>query len=123
MKIVAERMRTLRESIKVSQLKLSKMVDVTQSAINRYEQGKTAVPDIVILKYADYFDVSADYLLGRTDKPQGMMYNYEPEILKSKMLRDDEWSEFIDACFDSRSPMNKRLKKMMLEMAQEGGRE
>jgi len=117
MKIVAERMRTLRESIKVSQLKLSKMVDVTQSGINRYEQGKTAVPDIVILKYADYFDVSADYLLGRTDKPQGMMYNYEPEILKSKILQEDEWSEFIEACFDPRSPMYKKLKETMMNMS------
>jgi hypothetical protein len=60
--------------------------------------------------------VSADYILGRTDKPEGMLFKHEPEILKRKIVREDEWADFIEACFDPRSPMNKRLKEMMMSM-------
>ena len=76
-----------------------------------------AVPDNVLLKYADFFDVSADYILGRTDKPEGAVFNNEPELLKQKMLRDDEWMDFVEACFDPRSPMNKKLKEVIMQMA------
>ncbi|MCL2563277.1 MAG: hypothetical protein FWE08_04500 [Oscillospiraceae bacterium] len=69
------------------------------------------------MKYADFFDVSADYILGRTDKPEGTIFSNEPELLKRKIIRDDEWSEFIEACFDPRSPMNKKLKEVMMQMA------
>jgi transcriptional regulator with XRE-family HTH domain len=109
---------SLRKSLNVSQLKLAKMTGISQSAIHRYELGKSSVPDSVIIKYADYFDVSADYILGRTDKPEGILYKHEPEVLKQNMIRENEWSEFIEACFDPRSPMNKKLKEMMLSMAE-----
>ena len=69
---------------------------------------------------SDYFDVSADYLLGRTDKPQGLLYSNEPKAFKQKVIREEEWGEFIEACFDPRSPMNKKLKEIMMQMA-EGG--
>ena len=75
------------------------------------------MPDTVLLKYAEFFDVSLDYIFGRTDKPEGKIFNNEPEILKRNILREDEWEDFVEACFDPRSPMNKRLKEMMLQMA------
>ena len=61
--------------------------------------------------------MSADYILGRTDKPESAVYNNEPELLKRKMVREDEWEDFVEACFDPRSPMNKKLKEMILRMA------
>jgi len=73
----------------------------------------------VIIKYADFFDVSADYILGRTDKPEGKLYNNEPELLRLSVIREGEWSGFIEACFDPRSPMNKKLKDLMLSMSGE----
>jgi hypothetical protein len=33
------------------------------------------------------------------------------------MVRDDEWMDFVEACFDPRSPMNKKLKEMIMQMA------
>jgi transcriptional regulator with XRE-family HTH domain len=92
--------------------KLSKSLDISQAAVNRYERNKSAVPDTVLLKYADFFDVSADYLLGRTDKPEGILFNNEPEILKRTAIREDEWEDFVEACFDLRFPMNKKLKEI-----------
>ena len=116
MEATSKRMSDLRTSINVSQARLAKELGISQSAINRYERNDAAVPDNVLLKYSNFFDVSADYILGRTDKPEGSVFNNEPELLKRKMLRGDEWEEFVEACFDPRSPLNKKLKEMILQM-------
>ena len=117
MEIVSERITNLRTSMSLSQLRLSKEFGISQSAINRYEHNQASVPDDVLLKYAEFFDVSADYILGRTDKPEGMIFKHEPELLKRKIVREDEWEDFVEACFDPRSPMNKKLKEMIMQMA------
>ena len=65
-----ERLRQLREERGVSQEKVSKELNVSRYAVYSYEKGKTAptLEGLVIL--ADYFDVTLDYLLGRTDTPR-----------------------------------------------------
>jgi len=120
MEAVAKRMFDLRTGVNLSQVKLSKALGISQAAVNRYERDQVSVPDTVLLKYADFFDVSADYLLGRTDKPEGTQYKHQPEILKKKIEQGEEFKEFIEACFDPRSPMNAKLKEMMFKLA-EGG--
>jgi len=117
MEIVSKRMLELRTGLNMSQMKLSKMLGISQAAINRYEHNQAAVPDNVLLKYAEFFNISLDYIFGRTDKPEGMTFNNEPEILRQKIIKEDEWMDFIEACFDPRSPMNKKLKEIMLKMA------
>ena len=116
MEITSERMFELRTSLNLTQAKLAKELGISQSAVNRYEHNESAVPDGVLLKYADFFDVSADYILGRTDNPEGAIFDNEPELLKRKMVHKDEWSDFIEACFDKRSPMNRKLKELMMQM-------
>ena len=61
MNTVGERLKTLREEMGLSQKKMAELLDVTQPSINRYEHGK-AVPIEVLIGYADYFDVSMDYI-------------------------------------------------------------
>ena len=75
MKIIGERLRSLRESVRLSQAKLAKEFDVSQSALARYEIDDSTPSPEVFLKYADYFDVSLDYIFGRPDDPHGMIYN------------------------------------------------
>ena len=75
MKIIGERLRGLRESVRLSQAKLAKEFGVSQSALARYEIDDSTPSPEVFLKYADYFDVSLDYIFGRTDAPHGMIYN------------------------------------------------
>ena len=70
MNTVGERLKTLREGMGLSQKKMAELLDVTQPSINRYEHGK-AVPIEVLIGYADYFDVSMDYITCRCDEPQG----------------------------------------------------
>lgn len=74
-------------------------------------QGPTA-PIKVLIWYADYFDVSMDYLCCRTEKPQGKLYEFKPRILEE----DKDMKQFVEMCFDPKSPMNDRLKKAIIEM-------
>ena len=57
MKAVSERLRFLREGVKLSQVKLAKMIGTTQSSKNRYETDMTSPMFETLLWYADYFDV------------------------------------------------------------------
>ena len=112
MKQVGERMRFLREGIKLSQAKLAAIIGTTQASINRYETGNGSPPLKVLLWYADYFDISMDYLFGRTDKPQGMTYEYKPKFIENSK----EMKQFVEMCFDPKSPMNEKLKETLLQM-------
>ena len=115
-KIIGERLKTLRESIGKTQVFIAKANGtVAQSAIFRYENGQSDVPNNILLWYADYFDVSLDYIFGRTDNPQGKLYNYQPQFMKN----GEEMQELIEMCFDPKSPANAKLKKALLELLQE----
>jgi len=120
MATVAERLRGLRESLNISQAKIAEIIGTNQSSVNRYEHGQAEAPYKVLLWYADYFDVSLDYIFGRTDKPEGVRYDNQPVALKRKITNADEFRVFIEACFDPRSPMNAKLKEMMVKLAEEG---
>ena len=80
MNTVGERLKTLREGMKFSQKKMAELLNVTQPSINRYEHGQS-VPSIeLLIKYADYFDVSMDYITCRCDEPQGKLYQVKPPV-------------------------------------------
>lgn len=120
MEIVGKRLRVLRESVKLSQNKLAGMIGVRQSSINRYENGQS-VPSVQTLRwYADYFDVSMDYIFGRTEKPQGKLYSYEPQLIRNKTENSEELRQFVEMCFDPKSPMNDKLKQTLIRMLEEG---
>lgn len=112
MKEVAERLRYLRESVKLSQVKMAEVVGVKQSSLNRYELNQASPTFETLTRYADYFDVSMDYIFGRTDNPQGKLFEYKPKIEQN----DPEMKRFVEMCFDPKSPMNERLKETLLQM-------
>jgi transcriptional regulator with XRE-family HTH domain len=113
---IGSRLRTLRESLHISQKKISEIISTTQSSINRYETGQSVPPPKVLIWYADYFDISMDYIFGRTDKPQGKLYKYEPEAIRQITENNAELKQFVDMCFDPKSPMSERLKKTLVQM-------
>lgn len=57
----------LRESKDWSQAELARRLDVNKSVMNRIESGERKVSSDELKKLSDIFDVSTDYLLGRTD--------------------------------------------------------
>ena len=112
LKEVAERLRSLRESVRLSQVKMAEIVGVKQSSLNRYELNQASPTFETLTRYADYFDVSMDYIFGRTDNPQGKLYEYKPKIQQN----DSQMQKFVEMCFDPTSPMNARLKEALLRM-------
>lgn len=64
------RLRELRRARNISQLKLSMDLQLNQNAISRYETGLREADYATLIKIADYFKVSIDYLLERTDNPE-----------------------------------------------------
>lgn len=64
------RLRQLRKSRGISQLKLAMDLDMNQNSISRYETGEREADYATLIRLADYFDVSVDYLLERTDDPR-----------------------------------------------------
>ena len=114
--IVGWRLKELREGIHLSQAKLAeKMGNIDQPAIFRYKNACSFPPYSVLMLYADFFDVSLDYIFGRTDNPQGKLYNYQPQFMKN----GEELQELIEMCFDPKSPANAKLKRALLELLQE----
>lgn len=109
---VGKRLKALRYGLGISQARLALDLGVTQSSINRYENGQSAPSVDVFRRYADYFDVSLDYIFARTDKPQGMTYQFKPKATPEK----EEMRRFIEMCFDPKSPMNERLKETLFRM-------
>ena len=76
----------LRESKDWSQAELARRLDVNKSVMNRIESGERKVSSDELKKLSDIFDVSTDYLLGRTeDKENG------PTLVAAHL--DDDVSE------------------------------
>lgn len=63
-------LKKLRKEKNVSQLKLAIDLNMNQNSISRYENGEREADYATLIKFADYFDVSIDYLLGRTKNPK-----------------------------------------------------
>lgn len=63
------RLKELRKKKGISQLRLATDLNTTQNTISRYETGEREPGIDDLMKLADYFNVSVDYLLGRTNNP------------------------------------------------------
>lgn len=66
--MIFQNIRNLREDSDKTQLELADYLNVKQTTYSKYELGKINIPIEVFIKLADYYDVSVDYLLGRTTK-------------------------------------------------------
>lgn len=63
------RIRELRKARRITQLKMALDLDMSQNTISRYESGEREPGITELIRIADYFRVSIDYLVGRTDDP------------------------------------------------------
>ncbi|WP_418667346.1 helix-turn-helix domain-containing protein [Allofournierella sp.] len=64
------RLRDLREDHDITQTALSGILMCSQRVYSNYERGDIDIPTAVLIRLADYYGVSVDYLLGRTDNPK-----------------------------------------------------
>lgn len=64
------RLKELRKKKGLSQLRLATDLNTTQNTISRYETGEREPGIDELITIADYFNVSVDYLIGRTENPK-----------------------------------------------------
>ena len=62
------RLKKIRKERRISQLKLAMDLNMNQNTISRYENMEREADYETLIKFADYFNVSLDYLLGRQDE-------------------------------------------------------
>ena len=68
LKILGSRLCVLRKERKLRQVDIAEMLDLTQTHYQRIEKGKINIPTLTLCTLADYFGVSTDYLLGRSEE-------------------------------------------------------
>ena len=61
------RIRDLREDNDLTQTQIAKMLGMSQTGYSKYETGENDIPTQVLIKLADFYKTSIDYLLERTD--------------------------------------------------------
>ena len=64
-----KRIRDLREDKDMNQTQTAKIIGMSQTGYSKYETGENDLPTSILIKPADYYDVSVDYILNRTDNP------------------------------------------------------
>lgn len=65
-----QRIRDLREDADLSQREIAAYLGIQQTVYSRYERGFQIIPLEHLIRLADYYNVSTDYLLGRTQRPE-----------------------------------------------------
>ena len=68
MVVFGQRMKTLRKERKLKQVELADILGYTIRQYQRMEYGEINVPSLTLIKLADYFGVTTDYLLGRSEE-------------------------------------------------------
>ncbi len=89
--MVGKIIRKLRLEKKITQNELSNYLGLTPKMVSFYELGERFPPYDIIIKLADYFNVSTDYLLGRSEikNPEELLNDYKSlSIAKKKELEE-----------------------------------
>lgn len=65
-----QRLKDLREDKDMKQADIAEFLGIQQTVYSRYERGFQNIPLEHLIKLADYYNVSTDYILGRTNNPK-----------------------------------------------------
>lgn len=63
-----QRIRNLREDCDLTQKQMGEILSCSQRVYSNYERGELDIPTEILIKLADFHNVSVDYILNRTDK-------------------------------------------------------
>ena len=65
-----QRIQDLRTDADMSQKQLSEILHISQRSYSHYETGSRNIPVEMLIRLTNYYDISVDYLVGRTDKKE-----------------------------------------------------
>ena len=94
---IAERLMRLRFEHKISQSKLCEEIKVNRITYSGYEAERAEPRAEVFVRLADYYDVSVDYLVCRTDNPKGLYFDSEDSSVSDLQKKIDEVQKQLDA--------------------------
>ena len=80
-------LKNIREQKNITQVKLSTEIEVSQELISHYEIGQSKPNIENLIKLADYFNCSTDYLLNRTDNPMTFKYMSKQDSELNNLMR------------------------------------
>ena len=106
---VGERLKELRKSRDLTQAQVADGINGTPATYNRYETGERQLPVDALIKLADYFGVSLDYLTGRAPISNSALSEYEIEFIKKLRSVPDSVQE------DAMDFLDIKLKKRALK--------
>ena len=118
-KIIGKRLRKLRIENRYSQQQIAEMCGSTQATIGRYEQGLVDVSLDKLLWYAETFEVSLDYIFGRTNNPKGMLYQQNADKMKASLSDERDMEMFAKMCFEPGTVINDKLKETIVSLLRE----
>lgn len=64
------RLRDLREDKDLNQTQVAKIIGMSQTGYSKYETGENDIPTEILIKLADFYEVSVDYILNRTNNKE-----------------------------------------------------
>lgn len=100
------RLKLLREEKRLFQKDIATLLNVSISAVNQYESGKRDMSTETVVKLAEYFGVSTDYLLGKSDvrNPEktdldklqiGLSTNDYANISEEQLKQIEDFAKFV----------------------------
>lgn len=86
------RIKDLREDRDLRQTDVAEATGIAQRTLSNYETGKTNPDSFALIRLADFFDVSIDYLLGRTNLRKDTADDVLQELQAARSMLDDAMS-------------------------------
>ncbi|NLK96342.1 MAG: helix-turn-helix transcriptional regulator [Clostridiales bacterium] len=79
-----DRLKELRENKNLMSKDFAKIMNVEPATVTNWEKGNRFPKEEILIKIADYFNCSIDFLLGRTDDPTSIVYsgNYNNQVIE-----------------------------------------
>ncbi len=117
---LGDRIRNLRDSEDIQQVDFAKKIGVSNVVLSRYESGERRPDYDTLLKIAEYFDVTTDYLLGKSENRES---NSNKEVVLSKDEKDiakriEDFKKDLtssDGLNFSGEPMSEDAKESLIE--------
>jgi len=106
------KLKELRKSRRMTQAHLGGIIGVTQQNLSRYENESIMMPADVLVRLAEYFNVTTDYLLGVSQ----IKRNFEQQIVVNKTI--DEYYDLIELFVDLKED-DRELVLVMIEKLRE----
>lgn len=89
------RIKELRESRKIKQKEMAEILQVPNNTYNQWENEKRQPDHDMLVRIAEYFGVTVDYLLGREEEPQKEKSPSEVDELLNDPLNKELWSRLV----------------------------